>query len=70
MFSADTPFDDGPYCPETIDDTGGIGVYDGETSPGCSTGAGLGSSLPRVAGRPRRLPLGSRVNNRRAGEHS
>jgi len=29
-----TPLDDGPYCPETLDDTGGIFIYDGETRPG------------------------------------
>lgn len=26
--------DEGPYCPETIDEVGGIAVYDGETNPG------------------------------------
>lgn len=26
--------DDGPYCPETVSDTGGFGVYDGATNPG------------------------------------
>lgn len=26
--------DDGPYCPTTISDTGGFGVYDGATNPG------------------------------------
>ena len=28
------PVVDGPYCPATIDDIGGIGIYDGETNPG------------------------------------
>lgn len=26
--------DDGPYCPTTVNDTGGFGVYDGSTNPG------------------------------------
>ncbi|MEM0942070.1 MAG: YHYH protein [Bacteroidota bacterium] len=26
--------DQGPYCPETINDIGGLAVYDGETNPG------------------------------------
>lgn len=29
-----TPLEDGPYCPESLDDTGGIFIYDGETNPG------------------------------------
>ena len=28
------PVADGPYCPETIDDIGGVGIYDGATNPG------------------------------------
>lgn len=28
------PVPDGPYCPETIDDIGGVGIYDGQTNPG------------------------------------
>ncbi len=28
------PVEDGPYCPETINDIGGIGIYDGATNPG------------------------------------
>jgi len=28
------PTANGPYCPETIDDVGGLGIYDGETNPG------------------------------------
>ncbi|PAJ71905.1 hypothetical protein CJF42_24160 [Pseudoalteromonas sp. NBT06-2] len=28
------PVEHGPYCPETIDDIGGVGIYDGETNPG------------------------------------
>lgn len=32
-FSAN-PVADGPYCPETVDETGGLGVYDGPTNPG------------------------------------
>ncbi len=28
------PVADGPYCPETINDIGGVGVYDGATNPG------------------------------------
>lgn len=28
------PVEDGPYCPETINDIGGLGVYDGNTNPG------------------------------------
>lgn len=33
-FSSDVPFEIGPFCPETIDDIGGVGVYDGATNPG------------------------------------
>lgn len=33
IFSSN-PVDNGPYCPETIDDIGGVGVYDGATNPG------------------------------------
>ncbi|MDE1462065.1 YHYH protein [Spartinivicinus poritis] len=29
-----TPINDGPYCPETLDDIGGIYIYDGKTNPG------------------------------------
>ena len=32
-FSAN-PVEGGPYCPETVDDVGGLGVYDGPTDPG------------------------------------
>lgn len=28
------PVADGPYCPETINDIGGVGIYDGATNPG------------------------------------
>ncbi len=28
------PVANGPYCPETIDDIGGLGIYDGATNPG------------------------------------
>lgn len=28
------PVTDGPYCPETIDEIGGVGIYDGNTNPG------------------------------------
>lgn len=28
------PVANGPYCPQTIDDIGGIGIYDGTTNPG------------------------------------
>ena len=28
------PVPDGPYCPATINDIGGIGIYDGATNPG------------------------------------
>ncbi|WP_252734333.1 YHYH protein [Arenibacter algicola] len=33
VFSSN-PVEDGPYCPETIDDIGGLGIYDGATDPG------------------------------------
>jgi hypothetical protein len=28
------PVEDGPYCPATINDIGGVGIYDGATNPG------------------------------------
>ena len=28
------PLEDGPYCPETISEVGGVGFYDGATNPG------------------------------------
>jgi hypothetical protein len=28
------PIADGPYCPRTIDEIGGVGIYDGNTQPG------------------------------------
>jgi hypothetical protein len=28
------PVENGPYCPETINDIGGLGIYDGATNPG------------------------------------
>ncbi len=28
------PVENGPYCPETINDVGGLGIYDGSTNPG------------------------------------
>ncbi|MEP0545335.1 MAG: YHYH protein [Rhodothermales bacterium] len=28
------PVEDGPYCPQTIDEVGGVGFYDGATNPG------------------------------------
>jgi hypothetical protein len=28
------PVDNGPYCPSTINDIGGVGIYDGQTNPG------------------------------------
>lgn len=34
VFSMAIPFEDGPYCPETMDDIGGLGIYDGDTNPG------------------------------------
>ncbi|ADV51205.1 YHYH protein [Cellulophaga sp. E16_2] len=33
VFSSN-PVEDGPYCPETIEDIGGLGTYDGKTNPG------------------------------------
>ncbi|WP_233268508.1 YHYH protein [Cellulophaga sp. L1A9] len=33
VFSSN-PVEDGPYCPETIEDIGGLGTYDGATNPG------------------------------------
>ena len=33
LFGAN-PIDEGPYCPDTIDDIGGLGAYDGQTNPG------------------------------------
>lgn len=33
VFSAN-PIEDGPYCPETVDDIAGVGLYDGPTNPG------------------------------------
>lgn len=33
-FSGSNPSDDGPYCPATLDDVGGVGIYDGDTNPG------------------------------------
>ncbi|WP_435654601.1 YHYH protein [Cellulophaga baltica] len=33
VFSSN-PVEDGPYCPETIEDVGGLGTYDGQTNPG------------------------------------
>lgn len=33
VFSSN-PVANGPYCPATIDDIGGVGVYDGATNPG------------------------------------
>ncbi|HDZ06059.1 hypothetical protein LCGC14_0129740 [marine sediment metagenome] len=33
VFSSN-PVEDGPYCPKTIDDIGGLGIYDGNTNPG------------------------------------
>jgi len=33
VFSSN-PVESGPYCPETINDVGGFGFYDGETNPG------------------------------------
>lgn len=33
VFSSN-PLNSGPFCPETIDDVGGLGIYDGETNPG------------------------------------
>lgn len=28
------PINEGPYCPDTINDLGGLGAYDGQTNPG------------------------------------
>ena len=33
VFSSN-PLDNGPFCPETINDIGGLGFYDGATNPG------------------------------------
>lgn len=33
-FAAGAPSGEGPYCPEHIDDIGGLGAYDGATNPG------------------------------------
>ena len=33
VFSSN-PIDNGPFCPETINDIGGLGIYDGATNPG------------------------------------
>ncbi|WP_323787987.1 YHYH protein [Psychroserpens sp.] len=33
VFSSN-PINNGPYCPETINDIGGLGIYDGATNPG------------------------------------
>ncbi|SFJ19887.1 YHYH protein [Olleya namhaensis] len=33
VFSSN-PVENGPYCPTTIDDVGGLGIYDGATNPG------------------------------------
>ncbi|WP_397363152.1 YHYH protein [Olleya sp. R77988] len=33
VFSSN-PVDNGPYCPTTINDIGGLGIYDGATNPG------------------------------------
>ena len=33
VFSSN-PIDNGPYCPETINEIGGLGIYDGATNPG------------------------------------
>lgn len=33
VFSSN-PVENGPYCPTTIDDIGGLGIYDGDTNPG------------------------------------
>ena len=34
IFIANGVNDDGPFCPETINDVGGMGIYDGQTNPG------------------------------------
>ncbi len=33
VFSSN-PIENGPYCPETLNDIGGLGIYDGTTNPG------------------------------------
>ena len=33
-FKANPVPDDGPFCPATINDIGGLGIYDGKTNPG------------------------------------
>lgn len=33
VFSSN-PVENGPYCPQTINDIGGVGIYDGNTNPG------------------------------------
>ncbi len=33
-FKANPVPDDGPFCPATINDIGGLGIYDGQTNPG------------------------------------
>ncbi|WP_431135226.1 YHYH protein [Psychroserpens mesophilus] len=33
VFSSN-PINNGPFCPETLDDVGGLGIYDGDTNPG------------------------------------
>ena len=33
VFSSN-PIANGPFCPETINDVGGLGIYDGDTNPG------------------------------------
>lgn len=34
VFTKTNPTNDGPYCPKTSSDSGGLGVYDGKTNPG------------------------------------
>lgn len=34
MVFKSNPVEHGPYCPETINDIGGLGIYDGTTNPG------------------------------------
>ncbi|MBU2945356.1 YHYH protein [Zobellia uliginosa] len=34
MTFSSNPVESGPFCPETINDIGGLGVYDGDTNPG------------------------------------
>ena len=36
VFSSN-PVASGPFCPESVDDAGGLGIYDGETNPGFNT---------------------------------